>query len=85
MTPRSEWQIARIAIVALFVSIIVRVSIPDYPYDWPLWYSLCMDPNGYWHEAFYIVVGLLALLDLTYWWEERLERRRTRCRRVKRS
>ena len=68
---REVWNTVRFGIAFLFAGIITAVTIPDYPYDWPLWESLCFDPNGYWHEVFYICVGLFVLLDLTYWWEHR--------------
>ena len=68
---REVWSTVRFGIAVLFAGIIVAVTIPDYPYAYKLWYSLCIDPNGYWHEVFYICVGLFVLLDLTYWWEHR--------------
>jgi len=32
--------------------------------------SLTRDPNGYWHELFYILVGWGVSIDLTYRWEK---------------
>jgi len=68
------WTFLRVAFAIAWLGLTVRIAIPDYPYDSPLWYSLCMDPNGFWHEAFYVFVGFVCLITLTYFWEERSER-----------
>lgn len=78
-----EWRLLRTAVVAWWAFITVYITIPDYPYDWPLWYSVCMDPNGYWHEVFYIFVGFLVLGWVTFTAEERQKLLSRRYRRIK--
>ena len=82
MKPGDEWRILRIGLVLNFLALIVRVTIPDYPYDYDLWYSLCIDPNGYWHELFYIVVGMVLAVEWAFRLEER-QLRITRKRKLK--
>lgn len=70
----NQWSALRWLLAGSWLFTTIRVAIPDYPYDWPLWYSLTMDPNGFWHEAFYIAVGFLVMIDITYHWEMRKKR-----------
>ena len=73
-----QWSLFRwfIALTGLVVE--VRVLIPDYPWGVPFWKVACWDANGWLHEAFYIAVGFLVLIDLAYRWEEREVRARVR-------
>ena len=64
-----EWSFLRWTLVACCLSTILYVSIPDYPYGVPLWTWMTLDANGYLHEVFYITVGFLVLIDLTYRWQ----------------
>ena len=58
---RVNWWALTFAVwTALYAGILVVVTVPDYPRTIPLWQSLTTDPNGYWHEAFYITVGWLS-------------------------
>ena len=66
-----EWSFLRWTLVACWLSTTIYVAIPDYPYSWPLWYWLTYDPNGFLHEAFYLAVGFLVLIDLTYHWQKK--------------
>ena len=70
MTPRG-WSAFRWLIALAGLVVEVRVAIPDYPYGYRLWYWACCDPNGWLHEAFYIAVGFLVLIDLSYHWERK--------------
>ena len=45
--------------------------IPDYPWGTAFWKVACWDANGWLHEAFYIAVGFLVLIDLSYHWERK--------------
>ena len=66
------WQRLRWILVACWLSLTIRVTIPDYPYGVPLWNSLVLDSNGYWHEVFYISVGwgigMLSLMLISAWY-----------------
>ena len=66
----NPWSAIRWLLTGLFASIVIIVTLPDYPYGIPLWSSLTLDPNGYWHELFYILVGWGVSIDLTYRWEK---------------
>jgi len=70
----NAWQLIRWLLAACWLSLTIRVAIPDYPYGTPLWQSLIWDANGFWHEAFYIAVGFLVLIDITYHWQRKSER-----------
>jgi hypothetical protein len=60
-----NWWALTIAVwTAFFSLIVIVVTIPDYPRTGKLWYNLCMDPNGYFHELFYVTVGWLSGLAL---------------------
>jgi hypothetical protein len=54
-----------------YLCLVVIVTIPDFPRTGPLWYNLCLDPNGYFHELWYLTVGYLsgmaALLVVSAW------------------
>ena len=63
------YRILRWTLLGCYMAIILRVSVPDYPYGVPLWESLTMDPNGYWHEVFYITGGFLAFVATTIFFE----------------
>lgn len=65
----SSWDFLRICLGLSWLTTTIYVAIPDYPYDYKLWYSICMDPNGFWHEAFYIATMFIATITLTYFWE----------------
>lgn len=54
------WAVMFAGWTMFYVSILAVVTIPDFPYHTPLWMSLTVDSNGYWHEAFYITVGWLS-------------------------
>jgi len=66
-----EWSLLRWTLVACWLSTTLYVSIPDYPVHTPLWKVLTLDPNGWLHEVFYIAVGFLVLIDLTYHFEKK--------------
>lgn len=70
MQPKS-WSRFRwlIALTGLIVEL--RVMIPDYPWGTPFWIVACWDKNGWLHEAFYIAVGFLVLIDISYYWQAR--------------
>ena len=68
----NRWVILRSCITALFITAIVIVTVADYPYDWPIWYWMTMDPNGYLHEMFYIFVGWTAAIWWTVYWERKM-------------
>ena len=55
--------------IAAWLFLVAYVTIPDYPYGVPLWQSLCLDANGYWHEVFYISVGAAALVFSSILWQ----------------
>ena len=65
------WSRLRWILVACWLAVEARVFIPDYPYDVPFWKVAIWDANGWLHEAFYIAVGFLVLIDITYHWENR--------------
>ena len=65
----NAWTFLRSCLALCWLTTTIYVSIPDYPRDYPLWWSLCMDPNGYWHEVFYIAGTFVSLITLTYFWE----------------
>ena len=83
MTPGSEWRLLRLSLLALMLSTLIYVTIPDYPWGTPFWKVACWDANGWLHECFYIVVGFLVMIDLTYWWQRRVTTTTT-TRRVRR-
>ena len=60
MKKLTVWSVIGSVWTAWYLFLLVYVTIPDYPYDWPLWESLTMDPNGYWHEVWYLTIGWLA-------------------------
>ncbi len=64
-----EWTFLRCCLAISWLTTTVYVAIPDYPYDYKLWYWLCMDPNGFLHEAFYIAAFFVSMITLTYFWE----------------
>lgn len=66
----NEWRLLRWILVALWLSTTLYVSIPDFPRDTPLWETLTWDRSGWLHEVFYIAVGFLVLIDLTYRWQK---------------
>ena len=76
------WSRLRWILVICWLCLTLRVAIPDYPYGVPLWQSLVLDQNGFWHEAFYIAVGFLVLIDLTYHWEKKGQRVYLRVKRT---
>lgn len=53
--------------VGLFLA--VYIAIPDYPYQWKLWYSLPMDPNGFWHELWYVEIIPVAMIVGSMVWQ----------------
>ena len=59
----------RTAFVVLGAFLTLYVSIPDYPYGVPLWQSLCLDANGYWHEVFYIWTFTLSAVFISVVWQ----------------
>ena len=82
--PGFEWRFLRMAIVLLTASTLLYVSVPDYPYDQPLFMALVLDSTGWLHECFYILVGGALLVEWTFRCEERQSRpvrRRTRIKR----
>jgi hypothetical protein len=60
---------ARSIVLAAWLFLVAYVTIPDYPYGVPLWQSLCLDANGYWHEVFYISVGAAAFVFSSILWQ----------------
>jgi len=67
------WRIGRSIGAALFLASGVIITIADYPYHLPLWHWLCLDPNGYLHEMFYLFVGFSAFV----WWTMYFEKKST--------
>ena len=67
----SFWQVIGSVWTAWYLFILAYVTIPDYPYDTPLWQSLTLDANGYWHEIWYLTVGWLSgiaiMLVIRFW------------------
>ena len=59
----------RSIVLAFGVIISLYVAIPDYPYGVPLWNSLCLDPNGFWHELFYIWTFTAAIVFSSILWQ----------------
>jgi len=59
----------RSIVLAFGVIISLYVAIPDYPYGVPLWNSLCLDPNGFWHELFYIWTFTAAVVFGSILWQ----------------
>ena len=56
---------------AFYLSLVAIVTVPDFPRTGHLWYNLCMDPNGYFHELWYLTIGYLsgmAVLIVTSAW-----------------
>ena len=60
---------ARSIVLAFGVMISLYVAIPDYPYGVPLWQSLCLDANGFWHELFYIWAFTAAIVFGSILWQ----------------
>lgn len=66
------WSVIGSLWTAAFLFLMIYVAIPDYPYGVPLWESICLDPNGFWHELYYLAVGwglgmaTLAVYSLWY-------------------
>ena len=74
-----EWRILRMAVVAWWAFIIVYVSIPDYGYDYSLFYNLGYDPVGWLHELAYITalsIGLGWICCKAEEWQLKLTERR---------
>ena len=82
MTPK-RWSALRWLIAAAGLLVEIRVMIPDYPWGVPFWKVACWDANGWLHEAFYIAVGFLVLIDLTYHWQARSRRQIVHVRRLR--
>lgn len=61
--------VARSIVIACWLFLVAYVTIPDYPYGVPLWQSLVLDANGYWHEVFYISIGAAALVFSSILWQ----------------
>ena len=58
------------SIVLAFGAIVsLYVAVPDYPYGVPLWQSLCLDANGFWHELFYIWTFVAAVVFASILWQ----------------
>ena len=64
-----EWPLLRWGLVLWWLSIAIYVAIPDYPYGTPIWVWATLDKNGFLHEEFYIATFFVALITLTYYWE----------------
>ena len=67
----------RSVIAAVWVFMIVRVTIPDYGYDYTLFENLAYDPVGWLHECFYISTFFLMLFTVSVLyetWQRWLER-----------
>ena len=60
--------IFRSVMVAVGVFLSIYIAVPDYPYGVPLWQSLTMDANGFWHELWYVWGLVLAavFIDVVY-------------------
>ena len=59
----------RSTVLAFGVIVSLYVAVPDYPYGVPLWNSLCLDPNGFWHEVFYIWTFVAAAVFGSILWQ----------------
>jgi len=70
----NAWQLIRWLLVACWLAVEIRIFVPDYPFGVPLWKVLIWDSNGWLHEAFYVAVGFLVLIDITYHWQRKNER-----------
>ena len=53
----NQWQLLRWLWTALFCVLVVRVTIPDYPWGTPLWKAFYWDQSGYFHELYTIILG----------------------------
>lgn len=67
--PVIAWTHLRWLIALSWFLTLLRVSIPDYGYQYSLFTNLGYDPTGWLHECFYITVFFLCLITLTYYWE----------------
>ena len=63
------WTYCRWLIASAWLATLVRVSIPDYGYQYSLFVNLGYDPTGWLHECFYISVFFVCLITLTYYWQ----------------
>jgi len=59
----------RSIVLAFGVIVSLYVAVPDYPYGVPLWQSLCLDANGFWHELFYIWTFVAAVVFASILWQ----------------
>ena len=64
-----EWTFLRCCLGLTWLTTVLWISIPDYPYAWPIWYWFAMDPNGYLHEVWYASATFTSLITLTYFWQ----------------
>ena len=64
-----SWTYLRWLIASAWFLTLLRVSIPDYGYQYSLFTNLAYDPTGWLHECFYITVFFVCLITLTYYWE----------------
>ena len=70
------WMYLRWGIAFGWFLTLLRVSIPDYGYQYSLFENLGYDPTGWLHECFYITVFFVCLLTLTYYWQNQGRRER---------
>lgn len=62
----SYWRLLRLLLVAAWLSIWIRVTIPDYPWGMNLWDAWILDRSGYWHEIAYISALFWAWIFCTF-------------------
>ena len=70
-----EWTFLRCCLASAWLTTVLWISIPDYPYQWPIWYWFAYDPNGYLHEIWYASGVFVGLITLTYFWQPILDAR----------
>ena len=69
VVPVRPWTFLRAVLAIAWLVTTVRISVPDYPYEWPIWYWYAYDPNGYLHEVWYMSGVFVCLITLTYFWQ----------------
>ena len=63
------WFWLRLFLIISWLLTTIRVTIPDYGYQYSLFENLAFDPTGWLHEVFYITVFFGCALAITYFWQ----------------
>ena len=61
--------VIRSVAVALGIGVSVYVTIPDYGWEYSLFYNLAYDPTGWLHELAYIWALVLGIVAVDAWYE----------------